>query len=73
MSTRLAPTVACIGTFVLLMHLTAAGVVSSHRTVLPLDGLSRIRRVIGEIAPANAAALPGARGPSADPGAVVTP
>ncbi|MFI9832738.1 hypothetical protein ACIHIX_34195 [Streptomyces sp. NPDC051913] len=35
MSTRLAPTADGIGTFILLMHLTVAGVVPSHRTALP--------------------------------------
>ncbi|MFI8232581.1 hypothetical protein ACIGDI_27470 [Streptomyces sp. NPDC085900] len=36
MGTRLAPTAACIGTVVLLTHLTAAGVTPSHRTKRPL-------------------------------------
>jgi hypothetical protein len=62
MRTRLAPTAACIGTFVLLTHLTAAGVVPSHRTALPHAGLSRIQRVIDDMAPAPTAALLGAVG-----------
>ncbi|MEV7892198.1 hypothetical protein ACWD3I_24035 [Streptomyces sp. NPDC002817] len=65
MSTRLAPTAACIGTFVLLTHLTMAGGALSHRTVLPLAGLSRIQQVIGGMAPAPAVALPGVCGQAA--------
>ena len=69
MGTRLAPTAVCIGTFVLLTHLTAAGMAPSHRAALPHAGLSRIQRVIGDMAPAPAAALLGAarRGVAAAP------
>jgi hypothetical protein len=35
MSTRLAPTAACVGTFIVLMHLTTAGVIPTHRSTLP--------------------------------------
>jgi len=70
MSTRLAPTAACIGTFVLLAHLSMAGGVLYHRTVLPLAGLSRIQRVIGDMAPAAAVALPGVCGHAARRGVV---
>ncbi|MEU5888953.1 hypothetical protein ABZ835_19230 [Streptomyces sp. NPDC047461] len=69
MSTRLAPTVACIGTFVLLTHLTMAGAALSHRT-LPLAGLFRIQRVIDDMAPTLAVALPGVCGQAARRGVV---
>ncbi|MFF4909949.1 hypothetical protein ACFY2T_34420 [Streptomyces sp. NPDC001260] len=59
MDTRLAPTAACIGTFVLLTHLTAAGVTPSHRTALPHAEPARIERVIDEMAPVPAAAILG--------------
>lgn len=57
MGTRLALAAACIGSFVLLTHLTATGVAPSHRTALPRAGLSRIQRVIDDMAPVPAAAL----------------
>jgi hypothetical protein len=65
MSTRLAATAACICTFVLLMHLTTVGAVPSRRTALPYAGLSRIQRVIADMAPVSGAALVGVRGPAA--------
>ncbi|KOU56468.1 hypothetical protein ADK57_42570 [Streptomyces sp. MMG1533] len=73
MSTRLAPTAACICTFVLLMHLTTAGAVPSRRTALPHTGLSRIQRVIGDTAPAPGPGLLGVRGPAARRGVAVAP
>ena len=57
MGTRLTPAAVCIGTFVLLTLLAAAGVTPFHRTVLPPAGLSRIQRVIDDMAPVPAAAL----------------
>ncbi|WP_371664563.1 hypothetical protein [Streptomyces sp. NBC_00280] len=57
MSTRLVPTAACIGTFVLLMHLTTTGVAPPHRATLPHTGLSHIQWVVGDVAPVPAALL----------------
>ncbi|BBC36619.1 hypothetical protein SGFS_079130 [Streptomyces graminofaciens] len=57
MSTRLAPAAACIGTFVVLMHLTTAGVVPAHRAALPRTGPSHTHRVVGVRPPAPAAVL----------------
>ncbi|MFD5405130.1 hypothetical protein [Streptomyces griseorubiginosus] len=57
MSTRLAPMAACVGTFLLLTHLTTASVVPSHRAVLPRTGLSRIRQAVGDMAPVPAALM----------------
>lgn len=73
MSTRLASTAACIGTFVLLVHLTTAGVVPPHRVALPHTGLSRVQRVIGDVAPVPAAVLLRVCGSNARRGVVAAP
>ncbi|WP_329281990.1 hypothetical protein [Streptomyces sp. NBC_01451] len=70
MSTWLAPTAACIGTFVLLMHLTTAGVPPSHLAAASRTGLSRLQRVIGDVAPGTSAVFPGVCGPAAGQGTV---
>lgn len=69
MSTRLAPTVACIGTFVMLMHLTTAGVVPAHRAALPNTGLSRW----SVVPPVPAAVLRAVCGPTVRWGVAATP
>ncbi|GLP71475.1 MULTISPECIES: hypothetical protein [unclassified Streptomyces] len=56
MSTRLVPAVVCLGTFVLLMSLTTAGVGRPHQ-VASLTGASRVQRVVADVAPAPAAVL----------------
>lgn len=70
MSTWLAPVAACIGTFVLLAHLGMTGGGLSHRTVLPLSGLSRVQRVVSDMASVSAVALPGFCGQAARRGIV---
>lgn len=50
MSTRLVPVVVCLGTFVLLMDLTAAGAGRPHQGA-PRTGSSRIQRLVGDVAP----------------------
>ncbi|MDX3517453.1 hypothetical protein [Streptomyces scabiei] len=73
MSTRLAPTAACIGTFVVLMHLTTAGVVPAHRAALPRTGLSRTHRLVAVVPPAPAAVLRAVCGPAARWGVAAAP
>lgn len=58
MSTRLAPTVVCLGTFVLLMHLTTSGAGRPHQAASRTSA-SRIQRVVGDMAPAPTAVLTG--------------
>lgn len=53
MSTRSVRAVVCLGTFVLLMHLTTAGVGRPHQ-VASRTGVSRIQRVVGDVAPVPA-------------------
>lgn len=73
MSTRPAPTAACIGTCVVLMHFATAGVVAPHRALLPHTGVSRIQRVIGDVAPVPAAVLLRVGRPTARRGVVAAP
>ncbi|KRD18996.1 hypothetical protein ASE41_19720 [Streptomyces sp. Root264] len=58
MSTRWVPPVVCLGTFVLLMHLTAAGVGRPRQTA-SCTGAPRIQRVVGDVAPVPAAVFTG--------------
>ncbi|MFF4584094.1 hypothetical protein [Streptomyces sp. NPDC001388] len=73
MSTWLPPTAACIGTFVVLMHLTTAGAVPAHRAALPHTGLSRTHRVAGVVPPVPAALLRAVCGPAARRGVAAAP
>ncbi|MGW6542408.1 hypothetical protein ACWGBH_06075 [Streptomyces massasporeus] len=72
MSTRLVRAVVCLGTFVLLMHLTTADVGRSHR-VASRTGASRIQRVVGDVAAVSAAVLAGAGGSAVRRGVAAAP
>ncbi|MGW2640040.1 hypothetical protein [Streptomyces sp. NPDC001348] len=84
MSTRPASTAVCIGTFVVLMHLTTAGIVkrflralpdrgAAHQAALPRTGLSRPHRVVGAVPPVPAAVLRAVCGPAARRGVAAAP
>lgn len=72
MSTRWVPAVVCLGSFVLLMHLTTAGVGRPHQ-VASLTGASRIQRVVGDVAPVPAAVLVGVCGSAVRRGVAAAP
>ncbi|GGR89065.1 hypothetical protein GCM10010269_30180 [Streptomyces humidus] len=73
MSTRPASTAVCIGTFVVLMHLTTAGIAPAHQAALPRTGLSRPHRVVGVVPPVPAAVLRAVCGSAARWGVAAAP
>ncbi|GAQ66173.1 hypothetical protein SsS58_06603 [Streptomyces scabiei] len=72
MSARSAPAVICLGTFVLLVHLTTPGVGGPHPAA-SRTGTSRIQRVVGDVAPVPAAVLAGVCGPAVRRGVATAP
>ncbi|SFO05173.1 hypothetical protein SAMN04487980_10506 [Streptomyces sp. cf124] len=72
MSTRLAPAVVCLGTFVLLMHLTTAGVGRPHQAA-SRTGVSGVQRLVGDVAPVPAAVLAGICGSAVRQGVAAAP